>query len=41
MAQPRDVETDPLYDDAVLRTLAERITRDSARLAELDAEPAR
>jgi hypothetical protein len=39
VAVPRDVDVDPLYDDATLRALADRITRDSARLAELREEP--
>ncbi len=39
VALPRAVDADPLYDDATLRELADRITRDSARLAELREEP--
>lgn len=38
VTRPRDIERDPLHEDPTLRSLADRLARDTARLDALRAE---
>ncbi len=40
VTRPRDVDLEPLHEDTTLRTLAERLRRETAELARLRAEAA-